>query len=51
MITPEYVYKQIDRVNLQEVLKVAKKVFVTKNINLAIIGPYKDQSRFERLLA
>ena len=51
VITPEYVYKQIDKVNLEEVLRVAKKVFVTKNINLAIIGPYKDQSRFERLLA
>ena len=44
------VYKQIDKVNLEEVLRVARKVFVIKNINLAIIGPYKDQSRFEKIL-
>lgn len=51
VITPEDVYKGIDRVSLEDILRVAKKVFVAKNLNLAIIGPYKDQAKFEKLIA
>jgi len=48
--TPEDVFKGIDRVTISDVLRVAKEFFVPKRLNLAIIGPYKDQERFEKLI-
>lgn len=48
--TPEDVFKGIDKVTIDDVLRVAKKFFVPERLNLAIIGPYKDQERFEKLI-
>lgn len=48
--TPEQIYKAIDKVTAKEVLTVAKKRFLPETLNLAIIGPYKDKERFEKLL-
>ncbi len=48
--TPDFIYKKIDEVMVEDVYKIAKKLFVRKNLNLAIIGPYKDKKRFENLL-
>lgn len=49
--TPEDVFKGIDKVTIDDVLRVAKKYFVPEKLNLAIIGPYKDQKRFEKLVS
>jgi predicted Zn-dependent peptidase len=49
--TPKDVYKGIDKVTIDDVLRVAKKYFVPERLSLAIIGPYKDQKRFEKLLS
>lgn len=48
--TPEVVYKGIDAVSIDDILAVAKKILVPSKLNLAIIGPYKDQARFEKLV-
>jgi predicted Zn-dependent peptidase len=48
--TPEQVFKKVDKVSLSEVLEVAKDLFVPEKLNLAIIGPYKDKTRFEKLI-
>lgn len=48
--TPKAIYAGIDKVTKEEVVAVAKKLFVPERLNLAIIGPYKDQSKFEKLL-
>lgn len=48
--TPEEVFKAVDRVSIEDVLFEAKKLFVPKNLNLAIIGPYDDPGRFEKLI-
>lgn len=48
--TPKEVYSQIDKVTIKDIQKVAQKLFVPKGLNLAIIGPYKDDNRFLRLL-
>jgi predicted Zn-dependent peptidase len=48
--TPEDVYKGIDKVTIDDVLRVAKEFFVPERLSLAIIGPYKDQVRFEKLI-
>ena len=49
--TPEDVYKGIDKVTIDDVLRVAKEFFVPERLNLAIIGPYKNQKRFEKLVS
>ena len=48
--TPEKIMKKIDEVSVEDVTRVAKKIFVSQNLNLAIIGPYKEESRFLKIL-
>jgi predicted Zn-dependent peptidase len=48
--TPRDFFKGIDKVTADELVAVAKKFFVPARLNLAIIGPYKSQAKFERLL-
>jgi predicted Zn-dependent peptidase len=45
--TQKQIFEGIDRVTVDDLLRVAKKYFVPERLNLAIIGPYKDQARFE----
>lgn len=48
--TPEEAMKLIDKVTADDVLRVAKDIFKPEKLNLAVIGPYKDKERFQRLL-
>jgi len=48
--TPDDVYRGIDAVSIEDVYSFAKKMFAPEKLNLAIIGPYEDRGRFERLL-
>jgi predicted Zn-dependent peptidase len=48
--TPEESIAQIRAVTADEVMAVAQKIFVDKNLNLAIVGNYKEEDRFKRLL-
>jgi len=50
ILTPEEVFKKIDKVEIKDVLTEAKKLFRPEGLNLAIIGPYEGSSRFEKLL-
>jgi len=49
--TPEEIYRGIDKVTSKDVVRIAKKYFVPERLNLAIIGPFKDQKRFEKLVS
>ena len=42
ILSPEEIYKKFDKVTLEEIYFEAKKLFVPERLNLAIIGPYKD---------
>ena len=42
--------KKIDEVSAGDVIRVAKKLFMQSQLNLAVIGPFKDEAKFERLL-
>ena len=42
--------KEINKVTVKDIQKMAKIIFKTKNLNLAIIGPYKDKASFEDIL-
>ncbi len=44
--TPEEIISEIDKVTAADVTEVAKKIFVNKGLNLAIIGPFKDEGKF-----
>jgi len=50
ILTPEEIFEKIDRVSRQDVLRVAKEIFRPEKLNLALIGPFKDQNRFKRIL-
>lgn len=48
--TPAEVVEKIDKVKLSDVVAVAKK-FLSEPLNLAIIGNFRDENRFQKLLA
>ncbi len=48
--TPEQVIKKIDAVTASDVQRVARDIFVNKGLNLAVIGPFKDKGKFEKIL-
>lgn len=50
MKTLEEKIKDINKVTATDIKKMAQKIFQTKHLNLAIIGPYKDKVQFEKIL-
>ncbi len=50
ILTPEEIYKRVDRITIEDVLAEAKKLFVPERLNLAVIGPFKDEAKFVQLL-
>lgn len=44
--TPEEIEARIRRVTAKEIQAVAKQVFMDKNLNLALIGPFEDKNLF-----
>jgi predicted Zn-dependent peptidase len=41
---------KIERVTANDIQRVAKDIFRPEKLNLALIGPFKDKKRFEKLL-
>jgi predicted Zn-dependent peptidase len=50
ILTPEQVFAKIDAVSAADLQRVARDIFQPAKLNLALIGPFKDKERFERLL-
>jgi len=48
--TPEEFFRKVDSVSFEDVEKVARDIFMPEKLNLAVIGPYKDKSEFEKLV-
>jgi len=48
--TPEELLKEIYKVSSSDIIKVAREIFKPENLNLTIIGPYKDKKLFEKIL-
>lgn len=42
--------KDINKVTSKDLMKMAKIIFKTNHLNLAIIGPFKDSAQFESIL-
>lgn len=50
MLSPEEKLAKLAAVTVDDVKRVANELFQTGNINLALIGPYKETAAFEKLL-
>ena len=50
ILTPEKIYREIDKVSLIDIQRVAKDIFQPQKLNLALIGPFKDKKIFEKIL-
>lgn len=48
--TPEEYIKNIKKVNASDILAVGRDLFQTNKLNLALIGPFKDKTPFEKIL-
>lgn len=48
--TPEEIFKKIDAVGLEDVEAEAKKILTPERLNLAIIGPFKNEEKFVELI-
>jgi predicted Zn-dependent peptidase len=48
---PEEIVAQIEKVTVDDVQRVARDVIERHGLNLAVIGPFDDAERFEKLLA
>ncbi len=50
VLTLKDIYDKINKVNVQDVKSLAGDIFRPENLNLALIGPFKDKKSFENIL-
>ncbi len=49
--TPTQIFEKIDKVSAEDILRVARDIFVPEKLNLAVIGPHKNNNgKLEKLL-
>ncbi len=51
IMRPEEIMKELDAVTEDDIQRVAKDLLKPENMRVAIIGPYDDKGRFEKLLS
>ena len=50
IFSPEEYIKKIKSVKLTDLRRVAQDIFTNQGLNLAVIGPYRDEARFRKIL-
>ena len=50
VLTPEERLGKINSVKLEEINQLAKDLILNEKLNFAIIGPYKDEDQFNKIL-
>jgi predicted Zn-dependent peptidase len=48
---PPEILAELDKVTAEDVQRVAHELLEERGLNLAVIGPFNDAERFEKLLA
>lgn len=48
--TPEEGLKKLDKVTVEDIQTLAKDIFKTQYLNLALVGPFKEREKFETIL-
>jgi predicted Zn-dependent peptidase len=42
--------REINKITSKDIMEMSKLIFKTNHLNLAIIGPFKENGRFKKLL-
>ncbi|PIW76658.1 MAG: hypothetical protein CO001_00140, partial [Candidatus Portnoybacteria bacterium CG_4_8_14_3_um_filter_40_10] len=50
ILLPEEFFKKIEKITAADLQRVAREIFRPEKLNLALIGPFKEKERFEKLL-
>jgi len=50
ILTLEEVFAKVDAVTAADLSRVAADIFQPAKLNLALIGPFKEKGKFEKLL-
>ena len=50
ILTLDKIFAKIEAVTAEDIQRVAKDIFKPEKLNLALIGPFKDKSKFEKIL-
>lgn len=50
ILKPQNIFRKIDKVSVEDILRVAKDIFVESKLNLAVIGPHKKNRELEEIL-
>ena len=50
-MTPDEILKAIDAVTADQIQELAQELFKESALNLAMIGPHKDEAEFQALLS
>lgn len=49
-LTPEEMIAEIEKVTQKDIKRIANNLFVNEKLNLAIVGPFKNKEKFEKIL-
>lgn len=50
ILTQDQIYAKIDKVTASDILRVARDIFQPHKLNLALLGPFESQEKFQKLL-
>src|SRR3989344_4738151 len=50
IFSPEKECELIDKVTKEDIMKVANRIFRPENLNLAVIGPFKEEKKFKEIM-
>ena len=50
ILTQKEIYAKINKVSADDILKLSRDIFQPQKLNLALIGPFKDKAKFQKLL-
>ena len=50
LATPEELLLRMSKVTAKDIQRVAREIFTSERLNLALIGPWKDGKTFEKIL-
>lgn len=49
--TPDDFFAQIDKIGLEDIVRVANRIFDPKKVNLAVIGPFRNEKLLRKLIS
>ena len=50
VLTPDDFFKAIRKITKEDIKRVASDIFINKGLNLAMVGPFKEKGKFEKIL-